>query len=1527
MQLRWKYELCLFNELRVVNFGQTGGIGCSLENPGDVLAVQAGDVVVCAYSSIEKLMALARKRKIKFHTLCVDCRHPAGMFGSLQLQMSAPGKKMEWHGYFELLSTAWWETLVQLEIPRRLTVDYCDPDFRSLERSGLGQRRQLEILSLRSALLLGPENFRPSAYPLQRTIISWARHQGKKAGEDKFKRVRRVLQARLTRFSAPISQSLVASEESWHIRKCEMPVAQRDAYNACCSYVRGALSSPLGDANTQDGLGTTTHSAVAAALLRLRHLCLSACQMPTEAKVGHGALDSGNDCANADLTIVDANSWSMPSDKGSQPNVEVAELLLKSSGKFLELMSVLLHDCGITVDCDPSLMHRIPKRKGPAQKSPSKVAILASLPRTQVLLSSLLGAFGVTHKLIRSEGHHNLSNELFPDWEDPSVKHSLYWAETQISLLAFNLEQNLRDTHRLYVCPDIVILSPDTLASWYGGIGIDKADIVISIDEDWSGREIGTMKSALSRWIASRTLRNASTKMIRLISKDTIEEKLYNYSMDGSDHTWPFDTSGGHLLSLEGRLIFPLYKQALCGSESLLQLPGVQLLKMRGELLDAVFVSTTQLAPLFDGSKMCFLPFSDGSSDAELWKGVDLLKSLYHVESGEAPEPESPRTRTSRGWSRILLPLVAVPQTLMSCSDLPFLRARISMARHVVSRNPKSSHTRHRVSLARLSNVGNTSSMLSSDAIGHGESTVPNGNLGSTPNEMANSVLSYMPPFDTVSFNGGVKNKNKDESRSLRVNAYSRVFCASLGNNGLVDGNQGCEPLVFFPPVLPKVQVAPKACVVNPVTNPVRHDMVVSPSKDELVVVGSHATASVTGQKRRDVENQVDTLEQESKRPRVDALSSDETLTPTTKSTYLVTSRVSGSQEEAESTTEKSQTSSSESLEEEDFGLLGRGVLPLPSEAALLLAADSLRMNDGSGDSQFGAAPCDYEEQSAVSIGHGNITLALVALFIKKRRRGLPQRSQGGVPSHLRFDNPAGLTSIRDVHIEDPAKKVKKKSGSQPSTSAFTRIPIVGQNRPGIVPGTLLSNGKDESKHRMLATYVSRQYGTGLSMFESASFRIATIQVQNRVKARVDRANVLLAGEGGSGLPVFALNRPRLSSDVEQGIVHFAPVVHQLQADSNTGDAARTTAAAQLSAFSRSASSPSRVDFGPFESGFLSLTSGMAGLSPTRSRLGVSLPIGVKVANSGQEYQQPSWSGDEDTLLKAAVIRFGMNWIIIARAMSGHQGFLIGRDGADVIRRTTLSSRSSRQCRDRWNSLVRKQPSLANKVRKSETKQWDKDLTAMDTGVENGQVDSVRSSAVPGASDQELLDLLTHSKIFEEDHMMVDAPLPDETNKSSEKSPKKSFAKLKGSILKRKVAPLSFQGIPPGGQPNQPVPSHPSHMQSVQSSVAAQWSNGRTELWPLQILDCADKHRAAISASTERPSEMKPTSSGLDAATSNRSSTGTAVISSHAASSVAPPRPQRPSAVPVPVPGVHGNGNVPPTIRNASNATNSNVER
>jgi hypothetical protein len=72
---------------------------------------------------------------------------------------------------------------------------------------------------------------------------------------------------------------------------------------------------------------------------------------------------------------------------------------------------------------------------------------------------------------------------------------------------------------------------------------------------------------------------------------------------------------------------------------------------------------------------------------------------------------------------------------------------------------------------------------------------------------------------------------------------------------------------------------------------------------------------------------------------------------------------------------------------------------------------------------------------------------------------------------------------------------------------------------------------------------------------------------------------------------------------------------------------------------------------------------------------------------------------------------------------------------------------------------------------------------------------------------------------------------------------KRSFAALRMAAKKKYEVHMPIPGSVSGEKPSV-VASHPSHSQSVQTAVAAT-SRGLAEMWPLQILDLADKQRAA----------------------------------------------------------------------------------
>lgn len=101
-------------------------------------------------------------------------------------------------------------------------------------------------------------------------------------------------------------------------------------------------------------------------------------------------------------------------------------------------------------------------------------------------------------------------------------------------------------------------------------------------------------------------------------------------------------------------------------------------------------------------------------------------------------------------------------------------------------------------------------------------------------------------------------------------------------------------------------------------------------------------------------------------------------------------------------------------------------------------------------------------------------------------------------------------------------------------------------------------------------------------------------------------------------------------------------------------------------------------------------------------------------------------------------------------------------------------------------------------------------------------------------------------KAIEQSKIAADVQMSD-TYKDIKKK-RRSFSAISIARSRRQVFPITIPGVDVGGnQAGHPVPSHPSHMQSVQISVQAQWASGRAEMWPLQILDLADKQRSGAT--------------------------------------------------------------------------------
>ena len=556
----------------------------------------------------------------------------------------------------------------------------------------------------------------------------------------------------------------------------------------------------------------------------------------------------------------------------------------------------------------------------------------------------------------------------------------------------------------------------------------------------------------------------------------------------------------------------------------------------------------------------------------------------------------------------------------------------------------------------------------------------------------------------------------------------------------------------------------------------------------------------------------------------------------------------------------------------EDYGLLGCGAIPLPVDAASYSAHDSVRCgtnnpSNNSFDFVSYPIPSDAEEINFSVLNYLDHGMASVLLFVKKRPPQAPLSMYGrqmyALPRTAHDLASGGPLPIAPMPIngDDQAKKFKKRSNQGPLAmappTAFTRVagsPVPPHAARTIPHAPLPSSRKGDYRHQVLVSYQGRQRMTGLTMFDSVAYRIAAIRVERRVMERLERLmwKSTLTYDAGPGLPIQLKDDTNSSLSEHRSWMNIAK---ELAPGSSTGDMARMQAKSQELALKRSYSSPCRVDFGPFEAGFLASPSGMVGISTPRSRVGVSLPMGVKIVQVGREQSKARWSPNDDKLLQHAAKKFGMNWPLVASALSGFEGVVINDSIPNVESVIPSVARSARQCRDRWQRIARAEPSLASAVRNSERSfREDAKLSVNEITDSNVNEDDhcellsaegisilcknsfVRkeTTTTESSTEQEKSEAKKSREETEKENdtkeeKSEDVEMVDSAKPKPQKRTRRSFAAISMAKAKKQVIPITIPGVAAGQPPNQPVSSHPSHMQSVQSSrysTMGKWSNG-----------------------------------------------------------------------------------------------------
>lgn len=1586
-------------------FGFTGGISNPAVTVNDSDTLEPTDVIVCEYGALNRLQ---QNHFAGLSSMVIDCRYPRGFLGSrmpcVSDELKNHSEDTTDHSFSgiprELTLSSWWERFVGLvaksSIHRILIENPGRKLFADCHKEG-SAKQQIELLALRAAFVLGPQLFVSRKSTIKKRMLTWARKRSKDPADDETSEIERVQSVLLEivdplRFQVAneglleeISPSM-AEKLSFEVRKCQLTSLERTEYDKCCLALRGALSVSLSESIDQGVMEREILRVVSGALFRLRKQCvhtaiLSLLENPiVRTRLGN------NSPAYDDTSVFPMGNrmlFRKTADSPSQVDIEMATLLLERSPKFRELLSILKNECDYSIDTEDylgSFLRTKAAQKGKANNDlkalrPKKVVILAALPEVQILASLLLNSTGITHELLlRPSRFANPSRgDITIDFPDDEMNASiLAWAECQQALSRFNTQLLGEETPNTAVS-NIVITSASMVAGDHGGLGVDMADTIICLDEDWSGRDELIMRSL----VAGLIRRNARSKdkgcqFIRLVCEGTCEESFHGNddgkegrqektSAENSAWPWALDTFG-RFVNTSDRCSSALTWPHREMSDGLFAFPAFNVFKCRGKDLSDV-LSVSKLPPLLHlGPQIFFLPQgsqSDVRSDTT--PSVEELKLLVSLMEREDED------RSSFGDSGPL----AVSPTSLRCDavtrqDLNAIASRMYLYQFGKSlasilslsgsqRNAQAVSTHEFLLSTPAANVtpplDGTSKMFT---------PWRKAELEGSPGDFASSLLIYKPDNDekllahrrgsqSSTTSKDVSGAQKGSSMWLsslnvpptRSNKFACIYDALIDSN-IHDGHQGSEGLVYFPPLFPRLL----HCTIQ-----ARHDIeavrgrlprgapdqnVNQTPDDRKRPAEGPAIPTPTSKRTKTDESIPMTQDELPAAPQVPP-TRDETVTRAPTADHRVITEDEASHSDAATVL----------LDlDEDFGLAGIGAIPLPKDSAIASSNTSIEVTRAPYDSEqlllesdllSEITACDFEESEAFRhASTRGLFMNHVLLFVaRKRTRSFASLPSSALPVYRNAQvipgadpqwtpvagmPPAlplaagGNAAFQDMNgTATSAKKSKKKAQNAVATaqtSAFSRLPSSEfPQTAGAHAGMNISLAKTKEifRNRLFSFMTSRQRNMGVTLFETPAYHIAAIRLRNRISDRMPHqcwtsSSMLKAGPG---LPLLLAKQATTYSglSISEPAVWTSVVKRLKNQQSRTGDDAVTIASTQRSALRRSLVAPCRVDFGPFGTGFLASLSGMTAISPPRSRIGVSLPMGVKVPHQLREQPQQPWREEEDRKLQNCAVRFGMNWIFAARAMSGFEDVVISstRDRMNDDSKGP-HHRSARHCRDRWQFLARNDPSLAKEVRKSERTLRESFLTSpVESDVDkkrarrlegaeisraakrqkmNGGAASFLVSDVPSTSgDMEVdekstlenggtnIDTSPNSVVLdkgeekandkpEEDKEGVDGQT-NSTAANAKVPAKRSFGALSAAKSKTQIIPITIPGVVAGNPPSF-VASHPSHLQSVQTSVAASWSNGRTEMWPLQFLDIVEK-RAAAAAAAAAAAQAPPT--------------------------------------------------------------------
>ena len=1367
------HELGRFDGVRRKTKVLDAGISAPMPESGTETVYEERDVLVCDFATASTLSSEVLSG---FCSVVVDTRYSSRLegFGDAP-QVESPS---------ELVSPLWWIPIASCSRDtrvRRLLVDSGAPSKGLLRQVGLSDRQLLDLLALRLVFLTDASVFEAQGLTLAKSLLKWARQRIKRSDNKgtKLERIRSLLSVLCDHFYVEPAKDTASTVElstsgsPWELQGCDMSNEQRVVYERFCREAQAALSTAF-DPAKRKAYQKSMQSA-AEFLFQLRRLCF-------HSDLHRLATKAHNMVKSALLSP-------------SQPNFDATKLLLKGSGKLQRLVSFLVTDCNVKVAdveslnllvCPDSQKVLSSGKLRKSQESAKRIVILGSLPESLLLVTCLLYSLGVDHECLL----HPLKGRTRSG--PVSVEsQAVGWARSQLALSRIN------DDARTLKRTSLVVATPEAIVGAHGALGIESADVVISLDEHWSGRSQRQLDAVVSRCLHQSRRSGTECRFVKFFLVESCESAfLFRRVVESessavrTSKTWSVAATGAQAVDLE----------TLSGPHDTLHLfvyPASNIHAVRNQRLASV-LSLKLEAPRLFGSRQerLFLPLIQ--ADERYAEAVEwLTQGLSTTESAETRglhvKPSS-IVDSVKSLGRLDLAVLPSRLYLTSFKSLEFQSVPTFSSDASAAPLPPSLG----VAPIRV------------HAILESELVLDDGGLSAADSSTASALFYCGAPGSS--------------DRDRRVNEFACTFSTVRSNHGVcLDGHLAQEALVYHPPLFPRLLEC--------------FDMAVSKS-----------SSLVKGTKRKGSEDPSHPI---TKRPRLvpDTLAEDGCLSkgPRSPGELEMEIEVVGTQcDDAESTP---------SEVDDDFGFAAVGALPLPNDSIIAAASTSLRALAGArGDTNvewfFERFPSDSEESQRRTLATMN---AMILFVSRKRSRGLHahpggvmgvQRVQAGGPIWASNVHTSSQYELSDMYLDlnGARKKPKKKPHSQKDgasvASAFNRpspSENAHQSRPVGLASTMgVPKSKDAYRSRLL---ISLRHSTVRGTLHVApSFRAAMERVRLRVSSRLkysDIASGMVQEDTSASLNHVDAMEP-LSELVGRPHSWMSLAEPLPSLTSVTGEKAVVNSEVQATAFRRSLANPCRVDFGPFRCGFLSLDTGMSSVLSSRPIIGVSLPMGVKL--SAPREIASTWSTIDSQYVHTAVRQFGANWGLVSRFVCGFQDVF-------AVSQRPQSLKSPRMCREHWTKEMKNddtwpRPTMPVSEESTGTRVV---VSAKSFPSSTFPLDPATSCfLLPGKADSET------SSGVKSQHEEGTAVMEDAEAPTGSVSRRAFDHVLKAKALQHSVA-LSMPGVT-SGSPPATVASHPSHMQAVQASAAFSWSNGRTEMWPLQLLDASDRQRTSVAA-------------------------------------------------------------------------------